>query len=421
VAQQAESEVVATELERVLPKVPILFDREGPFYSAIEKKNIEVISNRQMRGPLEIRPGGKFKFFNPDGGDLGRGSGPFFDKFVLSPQHIAYAVEYTILSQWVTDDKRKAVINNVQRNLAMAMREFRRHCDAMAVGAGDAVIGTIDTGGVSTSGGKDTYTLDDSFGAKLCRFDQDINVYSSDLLTNRTSGGEVTIDLHDLANKQIRTHASVSGAAATDKIVVSGITATPAVGIKGVLYHHDSASTGTWLGFNRADTPEIRANRVNGNSAALTLPLPRLALNKAADRVGVDNIGNYQAWMHPAQAQAYEELGFLVTQINSTGEGKGLDLYFGGAMTMAGAPVKKSFNWHHQRIDFVNLDYWGRGELHPAGFYEPSPGKRLYELRGASGGVAAAVIFYLVASFDLFVSNPASCSYIDNLAIPSGY
>lgn len=417
-AAQAEADVAATELERVLPKVPVLFDREGPFYAAIEKKDVEIISNRQMRGPLEIRPGGKFRFFNPDGGDMGRGSAPKYDKFVLNAQHIEYACEYTILSQWVTDDKRKAVINSVQRNLAMGIKEFRRHADAMSVGSGDGVVATVAS--VSTSGGVDTIVLDNSFGAKLLRFDQDINIYSSDLLTRRTAGGEVTITFLDLANKTIKA-AATAGIQAGDKIVVSGLTATPPVGIKGVLYHHSNASTGSWLGFDRSLTPEIRATRVNGNSSSITLPLPRLALNLAADRVGMDNIGNYQAWMHPGQAQAYEELGFLVTQINQTGEGKSLDLYFGGAMTMAGAPVKKSFNWHRQRIDFVNLDYWGRGELHPVGFYEAVPGKRMYELRGASGGIAAALIYYIVGSFDLFVSNPTGCSYIDALLLPAGY
>ena len=81
------------------------------------------------------------------------------------------------------------------------------------------------------------------------------------------------------------------------------------------------------------------------------------------DRVGMDGMGKVEAWMHPAQCQAYEELGFLVTQINQTGEGKGLDLYFGGSMQMAGAAVKKSFNWNKKRIDFPNLSLWGRGEL----------------------------------------------------------
>jgi len=416
-AAQAEVDIVATELERTRNDVPVLFDREGQFYSAIEKRDVEIISNRQMRGPLEIRPGGKFRFFDPNGGDMGRGSGPKFDKFVLSPQHIAYAVEYTMLTKWVTDDKRKAVIDNFQRNFASAMKEFRRHCDAMAVGAGDGVIGTIETATSQTD-----YTLDNTFGAKLARFDQDLNVYDSTLATRRTTGGEVTVTLHDLANRRITVDAAPTGTVvAGDKIVVSGLSATPPVGIKGVIYHHSNASTGSWLGFDRATTPEIRANRVNGNASALTLPLPRLALNLAADRVGAENMAKFQAWMHPCQEDAYEQLGFLVTQINSTGEGKGLDLYFGGAKQMAGAPVKKSFNWHKKRIDFVNMDYWGRGELHPAGYYEAVPGQRIYELRGGSGGLAASCIFYLAASFDLFVSNPAGCSYIDNLAVTAGY
>lgn len=416
-AAQAETDVVATELERVLPKVGVLFDREGPFYAAIEKKDVEVISARQMRGPLEIKPGGKFRFFDPDGGDMGRGSAPRFDKFVLTAQHILYAVEYTTLTQWVTDDKRKAVINNVQRLLATSMREFRRHCDAMAVGSGDAVIGVVSS--VSTAASVDTITLDSTFGAKLVRFDQDFNIYSSDLLTNRTSAGEKTVTFHDQANKIIKA-AATAGIATGDLIVASGLSATPPVGIKGVRYHHSNASTGSWLGFDRATTPEIRANRVNANSSSLALAFPRLALNLAADRVGMDNVGDFQAWMHPSQAQAYEELGFLVTQINQTGESKGLDLYFGGAMQMAGAPVRKSFNWDRTRIDFTNMSYWGRGELHPAGFYSTDKG-RIFELRGGSGGLASAMIFYLVASFDLFVSNPAGCAYIDSLEVTSGY
>jgi len=418
-AQQTESDVVGAELERVLPKVRTAFDREGPFFSSIEKKDVEVISNRQMRIAIELRPGGKFRYYDPNGGDMGTGGGPHFDKAVLNVQHIEYVVQYTSLSNMVTDDKRKAVINNLQRNLAMSLREMRRGADTQAVGTGDGVIGTINT--TAASGGVDTINLDTTFGAKLLRYGQDFNVYSSDLTVNRTAAGEATVTFHDLANKQIKDNAAVAGIQAGDKIVVSGLSATPPVGIKGVIYHHSNASTGTWLGFDRSQTPEIRANRVNGNSSALTLPLPRLALNLAADRVGEENIGNFKAWMHPAQAQAYEELGFLVTQINSTGEGKGLDLYFGGAMNMAGAPVKKSFNWHRQRIDFVNQDYWGRGELKPIGFYESVPGKRIYEMRGGSGGLAASSIFYITGSFDIFVSNPAGCSYIDNLAIPSGY
>ena len=417
-AAQNEADVLATEIERVSTKIHVPFEREGPFYAAIEKKDVEVISARQMRGPLEIKPGGKFRFWNPDGGDMGRGSGPKFDKFVLTAQHILFSIEYTLLSGWVTDDKRKAVVNNIQRLLATSMSEFRRHCDAMAVGSGDGVIGTVSS--VSTAAGVDTITLDSTFGSKLIRYDQDFNVYSSDLLTNRTAAGEKTVTYHDIAAKQIKAVAT-AGITAGDLIVASGLSATPPVGIKGVKYHHSNASTGTWLGFDRATTPEIRANRVNAGSSALSLPLPRLALDLAADRVGMDNVGKFEAWMHPAQATAYEQLGFLVTQINQTGESKGLDLYFGGAMTMAGAPVRKSFNWDRTRIDFVNTGLWGRGELHPVTFHKDANGNRFFNVRGGSGGLAASILLYYVGSFDLFVGNPAGCSYIDALTVTSGY
>lgn len=420
-AAQAEADVVALELERVMPALPTLFDREGKFYSSIEKRPVEVISNRQMRIPQELREGGKFGFFNPDGGDLGRGSAPHFDKAVLTPAHIKFAVEYTALAGWVTDSNKKAIINNVQRTLSKAMISFRRHCDAQAVGAGDGVIGTISSD--TPSGGVDVITMDDSFGAKLLRFDQDFSIYDSTLATNRNIAAgkpESTVAFYDLANKIIKNTDAIANTTAGDKIVASGLTATPPVGIKGVMYHHSNASTGTWLGYDRSLTPEIRANRVNANSNAFSLPLARLAVNKAADRVGEDQLGSGKVWMHPNQVQAYESLGQLVTMITASGESKGLDRYFGGTMTMAGWPVEKSFNWHRKRMDFVDMNYWGRGELHPASFYEVG-GRKLFEIRGPSGGVATSTVFYLTASFDLFVTNPAGCSYIDSLPLTSGY
>jgi hypothetical protein len=77
------------------------------------------------------------------------------------------------------------------------------------------------------------------------------------------------------------------------------------LGLFGLPYHHSNASTGTWLGFNRATTPEIRANRVNA-AGGLALPFARLAINKIGDRIGMDTQIQVEAWMHPAQKQAYE-------------------------------------------------------------------------------------------------------------------
>lgn len=414
-----EVQVLGTELERVLPKVPTLFDRDDKFYAQLEKRPVEIISSRDMRVPLEIRPGGNFGHYSPDGGDLGRGDGPVFDKAVINTVHLKHAVEWTTQAQWSTDDKRKSVINLFRHLLAQAMPEFRRNVDSLCMTDGTGVLGTITS--VATAGGVDTYTCTtDGFGVRLIRFGMRLNVYNAALGVNRTAGGETRVTFHDLANKTINVTPAVAGAVATDLLVCSGLAGTPPASIFGVRYHDNNSAVGNWMGFDRATTPEIRANRVNALGGALTLPLPRLCLNLVGDRVGEKAMRRTQAWMHPAQKQAYEEIGFQTSIINKAAKEEGLNLYFGDNMQMAGSPVKTSYSWDRTRIDFIDLDNWGRAEYHKPGFYEVDK-RRIWEVRGPSGGVATSNIFYIVASFNVFAMNPAGLAYIDNLAVPAGY
>jgi hypothetical protein len=410
-----EADVAAVELERVIPKVRTVFERDDKFYATIRKRPAEKVSNRQMRVPLELRPGGVFQYFNADGGDLGRGGGPLLDKAVVSVVFMSENIEYTKLAQWSTDDDRKSVVNAVRRLTATALDELRRQIDSQLMQPGTGVVGTISA--VSTAAGVDTYTLGtDGFGARLVRHGQPVQVFDATLATNRGTG---TITKWDVENKEIDVTPAIAGAVATDVLVVQGISAPASLpALLGVPYHHSNASSGTWLGFSRSTTPEIRSNRVNGNNASLTLPLPRLALNKIGNRLGIDNNFKPVAWLHPAQKQAYEEIGQLVTQITMKGD-QTLDLYF-DKMQMAGAPVKESYNWDKTRIDFIVEEVWGRAEILPVGFYT-TDGRKIFELRGASGGVATADIFYMVVGMQTFVMNPAATAYIDNLSVPSGY
>jgi len=413
---QTESQVLSLELEKVRTKVPVLFDRDDMFFSSIEKKNVEKISNRDMRIPLEIRPGGKSRHYNPDGGDLGRGDASQYAHAVVNTQHLSHAVEITHKADIATDDGRKAVLSAFKKNLATAIAEFRRTNEALAMTGGNGVLATITA--VDTTGAKDTYTLSNDFGAKLLRFGQTVSVYNAALTTRR--GGD-EIDLLDLEGKKVRLETNIAGSAPTDKIVFGGLTATPPVSINGVPYHHNNASTGSWQGFNRADYPEIRSNRVTA-SAAFSPPFARLALNKIGDRLGGEfKRTKVEAWMHPCQKQAYEEAGQFVSIIQKKASEEGLNLYFGDDMQMAGAPIKDSYYWDKTRIDFVNKNIWGRGVMEDIGFYGDKHGRKLFEVRSADGGVAAAWIFYLVTSYNLFTDNPAAASYISDLDIPSGY
>ena len=411
-----ESQVVALELERVIPKIQTLFERDDLFFANIKKRQVEKISNRQMRIPLEIRPGGSFQYFDANGGDLGRGGGPTHDKAILNAVFLSENIEYTKLTEWSTDSDRKAVVNAVRKMTASAMDELRRQLDAQLMQDGTGVVGTITT--PTTSGGVDTYVCNtDGFGVRLVRFGQTVQVWDATLATLRGSG---VITQWDVAAKTIQV-TPATGAQATDVLVVSGISSpTSMSAIYGVPYHHSNASTGTWLGFQRASTPEIRSNGVNASSNPLSLPLPRLAINQIGNRVGINNTFNPTAWMHPAQQQAYEEIGQLVIMINKAPKDEGLNMYFGGNMQMAGCGVKPSFNWNPTRIDLIVDEVWGRGEILPLGFYT-TDGRRIFEIRGASGGVATAEIFYMVIGTQFFINNPAATAYIYGLSVPSGY
>lgn len=412
-----ESYVAAVELEKVRSKVDTAFEQDDMFFATIEKRPVEKISNRQMRVPIKIRPGGSFQYFNADGGDLGRGGGPQWEKAVLNSVFLSENIEYTKLTQWSTDDERKAVVNSVRNMTANAIDELRRQLDAQLMQTGNGAIGTATV--VTAGAGADTVTLTtDGFGARLMRYGQTVQIFDSALAINRGSG---VITQWDVENKTIEVTPNIAGFTTGDRIVTAGITSPTALpALYGVPYHHSNASTGTWLGLARASFPEIRSNRVNAGSAALTLPLPRLAINKIGNRIGINNQFSPTAWMHPCQKQAYEEIGQLVSIIQKQPSEQGLNMYFGGSFQMAGCPVKDHFNWDMTRIDFVVKEVWGRGEILPIGFYT-TDGRKIFEIRGASGGVATAEIFYLTVGMQTFVSNPAGTAYIDSLAVPSGY
>lgn len=411
-------QVVGAELERTVSKIPVLFDWDDVFYSTIEKgTGVEIVSNRDMRIPLELKPGGKFGYYNPEGGDLGRGSGPTIDKAVISTVHFKMGVEWTKLAEMASDSPKKAVINYFRHLLAKAMPEFRRNVDSACMTAGNGVLANpsaVSIAGGTAGGDRWTVPATDGFGVRLLREGADVGVFDSALAVKR---GEVEINYYDGPGRIVDTFPSIAAALATDKLVTSGLSAPP-VGLLGVPYHHSNASTGTWLGFSRVTTPQIRANRVNA-AGAFALPFARLAVNKIGDRVGKKQMGNVVAWTHPCQKDAYEQVGQLVSVIQKQASDQKLNMYFDG-FQLAGAPVEESYSWDKTRIDFVNKSLWGRAEMHPAGYYTVD-GQRIFPIRGASGGLAAAMIFYLIASFNLYLSNPAMGSYIDGLTIPSGY
>jgi len=427
--QMQNAQSVALQLEKVRDKLPLLYERDDILLTMIQQRgDVERVSSRNMRLPLQIRPGGKAGLANLDGGDLGRGSGTTYDVAQVSPVFFRHAVEITKLVEYSTNSPEKAIENAAKREVKNAMAQFRSFLDKVMQTNGNGVLGTV--GSVVTTGlpagvGAQI-NLTTPPGAALFYYNQTIQFYDSTLTTNRNVSAGVTsnILLVDPFNKFIQIDTLPAGVVAGDAVVHDGLAGAQPVSLFGVPYHQTNATTGTWLNLNRSTYPvELATPHVAGNNSAITPGVVRLAINKVRKALGTNQIGKLIAYTSLEQENAWEQLGISISQIIKEGAGgraSDLDLLFTGELTMAGVPIKSSINANQARIDFLDLSHWGRAVMQDIDFYDVG-GQTVFPIYGASGGLAAAYIFYFVTGFQVWNESPRSGAYIDSLAIPTGY
>lgn len=424
---QSGANVLAVELEKVRDKVPLLYERDDLFLKLIQTRgDVEKVSSRLMRLPLQLVPGGKAGAFGPDGSDLGRGSGTIYDVAQVTPQFFKIGIEFTKLVEWATNTKEKAVENAVKREVKNAMAQFRSFLDKILQTAGNGVIGTISvvTGQV--------LTMQVPNGAALVYLGQDVQVYDTTITTNR---GTFTVGQADpISSTQTITADPTTplpgGTIATDVLVYAGLAGAQPTGVFGIPYHQNNAVTGTWLNLNRATYPQqLKTSSVNAAGAALTPGNVRLAYNLIRKSLGVDQAGGsgkpskILAYGPVEQEHAWENLGITISQVikeSGNGRANDIDLLFSGQKTMGGAPLKVSINANQTRVDFLDLSHWGRAEMLPIDYLNWG-GQTNWPVYGTSGGLSAAELFYIGTGFQVWVDSPRSGAYIYTLARPSGY
>src|SRR5580700_2855516 len=418
----SNTQTIALQLEKVRDKVPLLYERDDVLLSMIQARgDVEKVSSRNMRLPLQLVPGGKAGSYSADGGDLGRGSGTTYDVAQVSPIFFRFAVEITKLVEYASNTREKAIENAVKREIASGMKQFRAFLDKVIQTAGNGVLGTISA--ISGS----TFTMSIPTGAALVYVGQTIQIYDPTLTTNRNVAASVvtTVTGADPITAQTITVDNVpASTAAGDLIVHDGLTGASPVSLFGIKYHQNSATTGTWLNLNRATYPvQLATPRVNAGNAAITPANVRLAINKVRKSLGINQVGRLIAYTSVEQEHAWENLGISISQIikeGGAGNGNDLDLLFTGRKTMSGVPIKSSVNANQTRVDFLDLSHWGRAVMKDIDFFEIG-GQTVFPIYGASGGLSAAFIFYFDTGFQVWNDSPRSGAYIDTLARPNGY
>src|SRR5467141_1790837 len=422
-AGQNNAQTIALQLEKVRDKVPLLYERDDVLLSMIQARgDVEKVSSRNMRLPLQVNPGGKAGSYSPDGGDLGRGSGSQYDVAQVSPIFFRFAVEITKLVEYASSAREKAIENAVKREIANGMKQFRAFLDKVSQTAGNGVLGTI-----SAINGS-TFTVAIPAGAALVYVGQTIQIYDPTLTTNRNIAASVVSSVTAAdpisATQTITVDNVPASTAVNDVIVHDGLTGSQPVSLFGIKYHQNNATTGTWLNLNRATYPQqLQTPRVNAANAALVPGHVRLAINKVRKALGINQLGKLIAYTSVEQEHAWENLGITVSQIVKEGPGgraSDLDMLFSGKKTMSGIPIKSSVNADQTRVDFLDLSHWGRAVMKDIDYFEVG-GQTVFPIYGASGGIAASFIFYFDTGFQLWSDSPRSGSYIDGLARPSGY
>lgn len=135
--------------------------------------------------------------------------------------------------------------------------------------------------------------------------------------------------------------------------------------------HHNSSTSGTWLGISRANNYVV-ANQVNGNSAGLSMPMLRLAKDQVKQAIGIEEaeaLKSLKWFCHPAQVAAYKELGFSISYLKKEGGNQSFDLEF-GKPTIEGLEVMPSIHSDTTRLDLLNLETWGRVEWKEIDYFE---------------------------------------------------
>lgn len=414
--QGQNAQTLAYQYEKVKDSISLLFQRDHTFFDKIEKRdNLETISSRAMRIPLDILAGGKFRQVNADGGDFGRGSAMVADFAQLSSVYFAHATEYTKLFEVATESKEKAVAPAAKRNLEAAIDQMRAGIEALLNSDGSGTLDTI----VSYANSVITVNNANQF------FDnQDIQIFPA---LGQVARGTVTILSVDANAKTLTLSAPAPlGTTGGDLLVVDGGAGVAASSLLGIEYHQVDSNSGTWLQLARASYPgKLKTPHVGMNSQALTPQAVRLGLAKVRRALGVETpeIDNLMWHMNLDMEAAWENVGLIVAQViqNQLGGTESEDMLKKAApKTMADRPILCSIHAVPQRIDGVCLKHWGRGETQPI---EPLEfgGQTFFPVYGASGGVSAATISYLWTGFNVFTDNPRAGVFFDSVALPTGY
>jgi hypothetical protein len=400
------------QLEKVRKNVPTAYEQEHIWLDLIEEKADAIdASSRNIRIPQLIRPGGKASVGTGDFDDMGRGSGSTWEVGTLSTLHTRFAFEVSKLAEYATKGNDRAVEDVAVREVAEAMKMFKRFLDCLAWTNGTGQLDTITSVAGTTLGVNNP---------NIFYFNQDIQDYPTGLAS--ASRGLMTVTAVDPLLKTITVNATPPGIVTGDALVVNisqGAGGANPVAIEGLLYHHVDSTTGSWNNVPRATYPEaLKTPHVAAGGATITPALRRLGEFKLRRVLGANFNEPMFALMNVDSLAGWENCGVTVsTVIHNQIEGdRSVDmLKKKPPKTFGGIDIELSIHATIQRIDVVLPKHWIRGVTKEVGFYEEG-GQTVFPIYGQSTGLEAGYLSYIDTVWNMSIDQPRFGIFYDGLA-----
>jgi len=420
------SAAISFELERVRPKLPELFAVDDTIFNLIlARTKRDEVSFRPERIPFQVSNGVAGQVVSLDGGDMGVGGGPQTTFGSLSPVQFDWIIQWTKQAEIGTDSTEKATKKYAQMILKAHMKAAQNDLGALiAYGDGANTVG-VATAASALSGDGINYAVPVDNATRF-RQGAQYDVYNSGVGGGKTE--TILVTGIDYVNKllYIGTVAPGTTIANGAALLFFNSAGTAASGLNGFTALQSYSTTGSFLGVTKTSYPgNFVTPSVNAAAAALTPQIARLILNYLYIVSNIEEgseMGDYLFHMGVDQGAAWENTGLVITQLIQSGNDATPrdNLAKTPVQTIGGVKMRKSRMALPGRIDLLDLSTYFVAQVQELDYYSAG-GQEVFWPYGASGGINAAYLKYLIWVGNVGCDNPKRNGVIYNLAVPSGY
>jgi len=332
-------------MERVTKHIPKLWLTDDTLAAQFNNTRNDQVGDRAFRIIMQTAIPGDSGYVSLDGGVLPEGSDIGLLQGTVLPTVIAGATNWTELVNIQSEaGDQVSVMNVVNRAVNGVVEMAKQQTDALLQTDGFGTLANIDVAGVNAA--TNTYNLTSlSFGSRLVQEGQTVDVVDPN--TNIARGSvKIQTRFNFLGGQQqiIYAGADVAGAADGDIIRYTGLTDGAPLGLNGLKNMVNLSNQGNLHGIPKS-SPYVQANGFDNGGAQITVPALALAKWQRMQRLSGAMLAGSFWWTHFSQFESYRELGYDKQTIPlADGKAKGLDLFFSGAVTIDGDPIKYSPN-----------------------------------------------------------------------------